>query len=196
MARALLALASLVALSSAACGGVEIVNEPRPRPKPVASADKPVFQELHAEVGEPVPPITLHRLRSEEDIELYRMRGDVIVVYFFAAWSKSSVAELSTYRDLAFGLSSRKVSMLAVAEDADESVEKVQLVVDQNAPDVLVALDRDHKLGEAFGVEELPAVAVIDREGVVRFIRTKPNAKGDKKADLKAVESKVLSLLK
>jgi len=169
-----------------------IVNEPRKKPKPVASADKPTEELPHAEVGALVPAVSLIRFRSEEDVELYRMRGGVTVVYFFASWSKPSVAGLEPYRDLANHLSNRKVSMIAVAEDADESMDRVQLVIDQNAPDVMVALDRDHKLGLAFGVEDLPAVAVIDPDGIVRFLRTTPKGKDD----LKDVEASILSVLK
>jgi peroxiredoxin len=170
---------------------VVIVNEPPPPKKPKAAAPAQL-PEPKAKVGEPVPAYSLPRLRSEEYVDLYRMRGRIIVLFFFASYSKASERWLPAYRDLALSLAARNVELIAVAEDADESTDRVQSYIDKLAPDVTVALDLNHKLGESFGIEELPAVAIIDGESNVRLIQK--TVHGD--ADVRATEAKLHALIK
>ena len=89
-------------------------------------------------------------------------------------------------------METRNVDIIAVAEDADESTDRVQSFIDKLVPDVTVALDLNHKLGESFGVQELPAVAIIDAESNVRMIQLTVHSA----ADLSAVEKQLHSMIK
>lgn len=182
------ALALSVA-AAAGCGKVVIVNEPPPKKKPVEKPPPP--PEPKAVVGQTVPSFSLPRLRSEEFVDLHRFRGRTLVLFFFASYSKASERWLPAYRDLAKQLEGRNVEIIGVAEDADESMDRVQTFIDRTAPDVPVALDLNHELGEAFAIEELPAVAIIDAESTVRLIQ--PTIHGE--ADLRATESKLHEII-
>ncbi len=181
----------LLPILATGCGGVIIVNEP-PKPKKPKEPAPVQLADPKAEVGKPVPAYSLPRLRSEEYVDLYRMRGRVLVIFFFASYSKASERWLPAYRDLARSMETRNVDIIAVAEDADESTDRVQSFIDKLVPDVTVALDLNHKLGESFGVQELPAVAIIDAESNVRMIQLTVHSA----ADLSAVEKQLHSMIK
>ena len=124
-------------------------------------------------VGRQAPKITaeewVHGLIGQEDIQTFR--ESVVVVVFFATWCSHCSHNMPRLQGMIDEWQNEGVVFLGVAnpndpmntEPVDAYIEKKGLRFDD------VGLDHDYSSWRGYRVSGLPATAVIDRTGIVRW---------------------------
>jgi peroxiredoxin len=120
-----------------------------------------------AAVGKTAPTFTLPTL-SGKTLSLSSLRGQVVLLDFWAEWCDPCKRELPELERLAREWASRGVVVVGVNLDkqrdqARRLAESLGLTFDQ-------ALDPAGRIADAYDLPKMPTSYVLDREGVVRFI--------------------------
>lgn len=110
-------------------------------------------------------------------IDLDTLRGKVVVIYFFASWSSPSMYELDWVRQLAGRIDPESTQFLGICLDND--------------PVAVSGLMSDHGLSwpvycdgrgwqghliRSLGINALPQIWILDRDGILRTLDAKQNA--------------------
>jgi thiol-disulfide isomerase/thioredoxin len=118
-----------------------------------------------AAVDDPAPDFELsdlsggaHRLSSE--------RGRVVLIDFWASWCAPCAAELGCLVELA-GRHPQDVTLLAVTIDRDADTART-FVAKRPLGAARVLHDGDSDVMSEFGADGLPALYLVDRDGIVR----------------------------
>jgi cytochrome c biogenesis protein CcmG/thiol:disulfide interchange protein DsbE len=114
-------------------------------------------------IGETAPDFTL--TDSQRTVTLSQMRGKPVLLNFWATWCPPCIEEMPSLVELQKKMGDR-VTVLAVAEDADENAVK-QFVRDHNV-DVTVVRDAKQSVNALYGTFKFPETYVIDKDGVIR----------------------------
>lgn len=132
-------------------------------------------------VGRPAPTFTAKTLDGRE-VSLGSLRGKVVVLDVWACWCKSCRKELPLLDELAARRKTDGVEVLAVSIDEErEPIDR--MLASRPSWSMTVLHEPSGKVGDAYGASSLPAVFVIDREGVVRFQTGAIDAKQLKQLD-------------
>lgn len=108
-------------------------------------------------------------------VSLASLRGDVVLLYFWASWCPYCGKELpTTVEQLARRYRDQRLTVLAV--NIEEAREKVRRWVRQHAITVPVLLDADGDVTAQYGVTATPTAVLVDRDGrtVARAVGTRP----------------------
>jgi thiol-disulfide isomerase/thioredoxin len=140
-------------------------------------------------VGNPAPPFSLAS-RDGGTVSLVDLRGRVVCLDFWATWCATCKAALPALDALARRPGFEDVRFLAVNVDHDRAL--ADRWVAQNLPDAKLTMLRDGggALLSRFGAGGMPALYVIDRDGVVRHVEA-----GYETAALEQVELVLRSLV-
>jgi thiol-disulfide isomerase/thioredoxin len=139
-------------------------------------------------VGKPAPAFTLTMLDGEgktKKVSKDDLEGKVVLIDFWATWCGPCRKELPEIQKLIEDLDRKgnpDVLVIALSLDQKPSdlpgVRKLvesslkEMGVDLTAGKVgKIALDPTGALGEAFGVDSIPSIAILDRKGIVRSFR-------------------------
>jgi thiol-disulfide isomerase/thioredoxin len=114
-------------------------------------------------IGETAPNFTV--TDSQRTVTLSQLRGKPVVLNFWATWCPPCVEEMPSLVELQKKMGD-KVTILAVAEDADENAVK-QFVRDHNV-DLMVVRDTRQSANALYGTFKFPETYVIDKDGVIR----------------------------
>jgi cytochrome c biogenesis protein CcmG, thiol:disulfide interchange protein DsbE len=114
-------------------------------------------------IGETAPNFTVSD--SQRTVTLSQFRGKPVVLNFWATWCPPCVEEMPSLVELQKTMGD-KVTILAVAEDADQNAVN-QFVRDHNV-DLLTVRDTKQSANALYGTFKFPETFVIDREGVIR----------------------------
>lgn len=100
------------------------------------------------------------------------LRGEVVVLAFGASWLPLSKAQLQGVRKLADAYSDRGVVVYWVSTDSTDaksknyaSDEQLRNFSQKYGLKVTVLRDPDGTVSKKFGVDQLPAVVIIDKQG-------------------------------
>ena len=141
----------------------------------------------HALVGKQSPDFSLTVLSGEgktRKISRDDLVGKIVLLDFWATWCGPCLVELPEIQELAADFARTKrdnVVILAVSEDRepDDGSSVRKLVEDLLAEKKLalaagpissVALDTDQSVGDAFAVDAIPTVVLIDAKGIVQAV--------------------------
>ncbi len=119
-------------------------------------------------IGRKAPDFTLETIDGRAKISLSDLRGQVVVIDFWATWCAPckrylpQLAKLETLHD--------RVRVLAVNIDDDRrnAVEFLKF----NGIQLTALFDEKKRVVEEYGVLAMPSAFVIDKRGVVRFIHS------------------------
>ncbi len=132
------------------------------------------------------------------------LKGQVVLLDFWATWCPPCREELPEIRDLAArlakGRAAGKVAVIAVSEDQGNDQAEVRGLVEKTLKELdvagllkgvvgRVALDLDGFAGNAFGVQGIPTLVLLDAQGVVQAVHVgyKPGIGEELEGDIAAL---------
>ncbi len=103
---------------------------------------------------------------SDRSVTLSQLKGQVVVLNFWATWCPPCVEELPSLVQMQQRMKARGVTVLAVSVDADENAYR-RFLKDHNV-NLLSVRDPDQKSAGLYGTFKFPETYIVDRNGVVR----------------------------
>jgi cytochrome c biogenesis protein CcmG/thiol:disulfide interchange protein DsbE len=140
-------------------------------------------------VGDHAPAFRL-AARSGDIVTLDALRGQPVVVDFWASWCVTCRTALPALDALVARRPAGSIRLLAVNVDRDRAAAEAWLARRPLSPQTTVLFDPEGNLLSRFGAEGLPALYVIDGDGVVRDVESGPSL-----AHLDAVERALDALM-
>jgi len=115
-------------------------------------------------LGQPAPDFSLKTVDGRE-VKLSDYRGRRVIVAFWASWCGPCLFEMPTLTDF-YRSQGGNVEVLAVS--MDDTIDDARAYARQNRLPFPVLFDAGQRVAEAYGVEGIPALFVLDTAGVVR----------------------------
>jgi len=117
------------------------------------------------------PPDALGRGRDGREVLISAQHGKVVVVTFWASWCGYCRQELPVLAGLQQAAGKGRLEVIAVNYEDELDVYRV---LSRKLKDVQLTLTRDPSghIGEAFGVQGIPHLFVIGKDGKVAFQKT------------------------
>ena len=127
---------------------------------------------IPAEKRPVAPPIRLQTASYADgsNFDLAQERGNVVVLYFMAAWCGTCVPEAESLAELHRGYADKGLRILVL--DVDQRETEVQLAGFRNragAGEHLWAMDRDNQVARPYRIRALDTTIFIDREGKIAY---------------------------
>lgn len=120
--------------------------------------------------GGAAPPVALDTLDGRH-ISLVDLRGRVVVINFWASWCEPCVAETPRLQNWFEQHEAGGFDVLGVNTTHRDSQDAVRAFAREYGVTYPVLLDFDGKVSDQWRIQQLPRSFVIDREGIVRFVR-------------------------
>jgi len=141
-----------------------------------------------AKVGERAADFTLPTIDGSQ-VKLSDLKGNVVVVDFWASWCVPCKKELPALDGLArrYAGENRPVVILAVNVDKDQA-NAMKLLKQVKVGALKVLLDPDSKVIGAYDVPTMPSSYVIDSKGMVRNVHAGFSS-GDEKKFAEEIEA-------
>ncbi len=118
-------------------------------------------------INVPAPDFTLES-RSGENIRLQDLRGEVVMLNFWASWCGPCRQEMplmdelyGQYKDLGF-------TILAV--NVDENRDEAHRFLDAVPVNYPILYDPESSVSELYEVQAMPTTVMIDRDGNARYV--------------------------
>ncbi|GAA5217514.1 TlpA family protein disulfide reductase [Corallincola platygyrae] len=119
-----------------------------------------------AEVKAPAPDFTL-KSDSGENIRLSELRGEIVLLNFWASWCGPCRQEMPELDKLAMDFADLGVKVLGVNVEQDPAQGKAFL---KNLPvSFPILFDTTNSVTETYQVDAMPTTVLIDRDGQIRF---------------------------
>lgn len=100
--------------------------------------------------------------------ELAQLRGQVVLLHFFATWCEPCRAEMASLRELQSRLGGKPFAIVPISvAEADSAVRR--FFAGEALP-FAILLDRDRAVARAWNIQTLPSTVVLDRALKPRFI--------------------------
>ncbi len=125
----------------------------------------PLAQDKPLEPAKPAPPLSVkHWIQPREKpaSNWQDLRGKMVVVEFWATWCGPCVEAIPHLNELSRKFRDRGVQFLSVTDEDAATVEKF---LKKRPIDGWVALDTDHSMFDAYGVQGVPRTAFVDANG-------------------------------
>ncbi len=123
--------------------------------------------EAGAHIGQRAPDFTLVRADTGETVSLSDLRGQTVVLNFWATWCPPCRAEMPEL-EAAYLEQGYPDDLVVLGVNQEETVEQVMRFMDDFSLTFPVVLDTDAAVRKRYAVPGLPATFFIDREGVIR----------------------------
>lgn len=115
-------------------------------------------------IGSNAPDFTVQD--SERRVSLHDLRGQVVVLNFWATWCPPCVEEMPSLVEMQRRMKDKGVIVVAVSVDVDQNAYQ-QFRKDHNV-NLLTVRDPNQKSSNLYGTFKFPETFVIDRKGVMR----------------------------
>ncbi|MCS6856866.1 MAG: TlpA family protein disulfide reductase [Sandaracinaceae bacterium] len=140
-------------------------------------------------IGAKAPEIGLPILANGSGkIEISRLRGQVLIVDFWASWCKPCAEAMPHLDRLFTSYSDRGLRVIGVSQDESEA--GVRMFLRRVRVSFPVVLDATHEVAGRYGPSHMPTTFFVDRKGSIRYIHT-----GFRAQDVPLFTSRVMSLL-
>jgi Thiol-disulfide isomerase and thioredoxins len=119
------------------------------------------------------PPDALGTTQRGQVVTVSSLHGKVVVISFWATWCGYCMKELPVLANLQSLATERGLPLQVVAinhrEDRDIFV-RASRTLRKDLPGLLVTWDRDGTLGKPYGVEGIPVMVMLHRDGTVAHV--------------------------
>lgn len=116
-------------------------------------------------IGKPAPAHSVALLDETGRISLDEMRGEIVVVNFFASWCVPCRREHDDLKASQAAYAKHDVRFIGIAYQDDP--ENIRAFLDELGRGYEIALDEGSRLAIEFGVFGIPETFFIDRDGIV-----------------------------
>jgi thiol-disulfide isomerase/thioredoxin len=150
--------------------------------KRMAQADRVQIRDLAVQlslIGQPAPEISLAQWINGEPTTLEALRGQVVLLEFWATWCKPCHEMFPKLRELHDAHAARGLRILGLTrhylayggteEAREEELSLVRQFIGERDVPFPIGVAPDERTQTLYGATGLPAVALIDREGIVRY---------------------------
>jgi cytochrome c biogenesis protein CcmG, thiol:disulfide interchange protein DsbE len=117
-----------------------------------------------AGIGKTAPDFTVQD--SERSVTLSKLRGQVVVLNFWASYCPPCIEETPSLVRLQQQFKGKGITVLGVSWDTDD--EAYHRFLNQHKIDFLTVRDVDQKSAALYGTSKIPETYIIDRNGIVR----------------------------
>jgi peroxiredoxin len=115
----------------------------------------------------PAPDFTL-KSRSGENIKLSELRGNVVMVNFWASWCGPCRQEMPLLQQLYVRYQGMGFTLLGVNVDEDPAAaQKMLKEIPVNFP---ILYDSSNKVSKQYQVKAMPSTFMVDRDGNIRYL--------------------------
>jgi peroxiredoxin len=137
----------------------------------------------NVKVGQQAPDFSIQDL-SGHPVTLASYRGKTVVIMdFWATWCGPCRMAMPGLQDIADQYKGDGLEILSV--DQGEEADQVQNLIERKKYTFHVVLDHDQAVGSQYGVKAIPAIVVVDKKGVVRWLSVGYSPKNE--TDIKAL---------
>ena len=121
-----------------------------------------------------LPAVTLKTIDGQSvKMDTLNNGGKPFIIDFFATWCKPCQRELDAIAEVYDEWQEETgVKIIAVSIDQAQNVHKVKPLVSNHGWEYEVLLDTNEELKRAFGIQMIPSVMIVDREGKVAYKHT------------------------
>ena len=134
-----------------------------------------VALEVAPRAGALAPDFNLSTLEGQK-VSLGEMRGKPVVLCFWTTVCGYCRIQMP-YLQEAFDQKGGEVAFIAI--DLGEDEQTVARFARDNGINFTIALDQDRAVGDAYNVNYRPTTFLVDREGVIRYIKPGPFGSAD-----------------
>ncbi|MEW8959213.1 MAG: TlpA disulfide reductase family protein [Moorella sp. (in: firmicutes)] len=113
------------------------------------------------------------------EVNLAGLKGQVVVLNFWATWCPYCVAEMEELDAAAARLAPRGVKVLAVNIMQRETEDGIRRFLGEKRHNYMVLLDAGSRVAGSYGVGGIPTTFIIDRQGQIRRVKQGPLAPGE-----------------
>ena len=118
--------------------------------------------------GGKAPDFTLETIDGRAKLSLSDLRGQVVVVDFWATWCAPCKRYLPRLAELEIAHDGVRVLAVNIDDERRNAVEFLK----RNRIHLTALFDEKKEVVEEYGVSAMPSAFVIDKRGVVRFVHT------------------------
>jgi peroxiredoxin len=133
-------------------------------------------------LGKPAPDVQPKVLSGPALPSLSGLRGEVVLLDFFASWCGPCMRSVPALNALAERLSPRGLRVIGISAEAEATIERTRR---EHRMAYTVAMDVGEQAARAYRIHAFPTLFVVDRKGVVRAVTN----------DLEEAEQAVLQAL-
>ena len=123
----------------------------------------------NVKVGQPAPDFSLQDL-SDRPVTLASYRGQKLVLMdFWASWCGPCRMSMPGLQELQEKFKERGLEVLSV--DQGDAPDLVRDFIGRKKYTFHVVLDREGQVGSQYGIKAIPALILVDKDGLVRWMR-------------------------
>lgn len=134
------------------------------RAKTTTETDRPSLSLLDRMEQEGVPGFSLKTL-DEKDFSLDELKGQVVIINFWASWCGPCLEEFPSMIQLIKSLD-HQVKLVAIAQDSEkeEILAFLKAFPEVNQKSIHIVWDKDHIAAKDFAVDRLPETFIINKK--------------------------------